>query len=253
LEFPVWIDLGPWRVHPHPLFESLGYFLGFRLYLHLRKGGDHVTDWHRLVVLAAAICGGTIGSKVLAWLEDPARTLGHISDIGLLFSGKSIVGGLVGGLITVELVKKWIGERARTGDLYALPLIAGMAIGRIGCFLTGLSDETHGLPTSLPWGMDFGDGIARHPAQLYELLFLAGLALFIIWRKRRPYLTGDLFMCFMAGYLGWRLLVDFIKPYPDLALGLGAIQWVCLATLIYYAPHIPRLLLPGRTPRSLEG
>ena len=243
MEFPVYIGFGALKFHPHPLFETLGYFLGYRLYLYLRRGkGDHVNDWHRLVVLAAAIVGGTIGSKLLAWVEDPTRTLQHITDIGLLFSGKSIVGGLVGGLIAVELAKGWIRLKTHTGDLYALPLITGMGIGRIGCFLTGLADETHGLPTSLPWGIDFGDGIPRHPTQLYEVLFLGLLALLLWRRSRRPYPTGDLFKGFMVGYLGWRFLIDFVKPYPAVFLGLGSIQWVCLLTVAYYAPHLPRLL-----------
>lgn len=236
------IPLGSLQIHPHPLFESLGYFLGFRLYLRLRRGGDHLKDWHRLVLLAAAICGGTAGSKLLAWLEDPARTLAHVADLSFLLAGKSIVGGLVGGLIAVELVKRWINVHTATGDLYALPLILGMAIGRVGCFLSGLEDETHGVATALPWGIDFGDGIIRHPMQLYEIAFLTGLAAFIIWRRTRPHQVGDLFKCFMVGYLLWRFLADFIKPYPDLALGLGAIQLVCVAALIYYAPHVPRLI-----------
>jgi len=73
--------------------------------------------------------------------------------------GKTIVGALIFGLLTVEFVKRYIGLNQSTGDLYAIPLSLGIAIGRIGCFLTGLSDNTYGIPTSLPWGINFGDGI----------------------------------------------------------------------------------------------
>jgi phosphatidylglycerol:prolipoprotein diacylglycerol transferase len=86
--------------------------------------------------------------------------------------GKTIVGALIGGLITVELMKRYIGLRTSTGDLYAIPLAVGIAIGRIGCFLTGLSDNTYGTASNLPWAIDFGDGIPRHPTQLYEIAFL---------------------------------------------------------------------------------
>ena len=64
--------------------------------------------------------------------------------------GKTIVGALIFGLISVELIKRYIGLRQSTGDLYAIPLALGIAIGRIGCFLTGLSDNTYGTPTNLP-------------------------------------------------------------------------------------------------------
>lgn len=52
-----------------------------------------------------------------------------------------------------------------------------MAVGRLGCFFAGLPDYTYGVPTDLPWGVNFGDGVPRHPVQLYEsaamLLFLS--------------------------------------------------------------------------------
>ena len=128
------------------------------------------------------------------------------------------------------------------GDLYVFPLIVGIAVGRVGCFLTGLADDTYGTATSLPWGVDFGDGVARHPTQLYEIAFLAALAAALAWRARRPYPRGDLFKLFMAAYLGWRLLIDFIKPAHATLLGLSAIQLACIAGLAWYAPHLPRLL-----------
>ena len=243
MQFPVWITLGTWQIHPHPFFETLGYILGYQLYASLRRRqGDPVADLPRLIALAAAAVGGAMGSKLLAWLEDPALTLAHVTDWGFLLGGKSIVGGLLGGLIAVELVKRRIGLRQATGDLYALPLILAIALGRIGCFLTGLADNTHGTATGLPWGVDFGDGIARHPAQLYEAAFLALLAAAIGWRARQPHQQGDRFKLFMVGYLAWRFAVDFIKPYHHILPGLGTIQLVCLAGLLYYAPHIPRLL-----------
>ena len=102
----------------------------------------------------------------------------------LLLGGKTIVGGLVGGLIAVESVKRLRGIRVATGDLLALPLVLGIAIGRIGCFLSGLEDQSYGIATGLPWGVDFGDGIARHPTQLYEIVVLAGLGAMLIVRAR---------------------------------------------------------------------
>ncbi|HKN17974.1 MAG TPA: prolipoprotein diacylglyceryl transferase family protein, partial [Candidatus Sulfotelmatobacter sp.] len=160
--------------------------------------------------------------------------------------GKTIVGALIFGLITVELIKRYIGLRQSTGDLYAIPLALGIAIGRIGCFLTGLADNTYGIPTTLPWAVNFGDGIPRHPTQLYEIIFLLALVPFlykiVALTPSRRFLPGDAFKFFMVAYLTFRLLCDFIKPYPRIFLGLGGIQWACLLTLLYYSRDIARWL-----------
>jgi phosphatidylglycerol:prolipoprotein diacylglycerol transferase len=147
---------------------------------------------------------------------------------------------LVGGLIAVESVKRLRGIRVATGDLLALPLVLGIAIGRIGCFLSGFDDQSYGIGTTLPWGVDFGDGIPRHPTQLYEVVVLAGLGAMLMSRPGSTAPVGDRFKLFMVVYLGFRLLVEFIKPVVRLG-GLSAIQWVCLAVLAYYAVHVPRL------------
>ena len=103
----------------------------------------------------------------------------------------------------------------------------GLPSGGIGCFLTGLSDKTYGTPTNLPWGVDFGDGVRRHPTQLYEAVFLIGLAA-VLYRllpirdaacrtSTREIFdsslhSGDVFKFFMISYLGFRFVLDFWKP-----------------------------------------
>ena len=104
------------------------------------------------------MAGAAFGSKLLFLLEDPRLTWHNLHDPAYLMGGKTIVGALVFGLISVELIKRYIGLRQSTGDLYAIPLALGIAIGRIGCFLTGLADNTYGTPTTLPWAINFGDG-----------------------------------------------------------------------------------------------
>jgi prolipoprotein diacylglyceryltransferase len=112
----------------------------------------------------------------------------------------------------------------------------------MGCFLTGLEDETFGLPTNLPWGVNFGDGIARHPTQIYEIIFLLAWAGFLRWCKRFQLESGDLFKLFMIGYLSFRLGIDFLKPHPFNWLVFSGIQIACLLGLIYYCRSILRLL-----------
>ena len=113
-----------------------------------------------------------------------------------------------------------------------LPLAVAIAIGRIGCFVDGLTDRTFGLPTDLPWAVDFGDGIARHPTQLYEIAAVLILALVVLRPVPAVLPSGARFRAFILGYLAWRLAVDFLKPREPLLWQLDAIQWACLLVLL---------------------
>jgi phosphatidylglycerol:prolipoprotein diacylglycerol transferase len=233
-------------------FEILAYVLGFSVYLLLRhRWKDFLPAPLRLVIIATATTGAVFGAKLLFLLEDSALTMQHLHDPAYLLGGKTIVGALCGGLIAVELMKRYIGLHQSTGDLFAIPLALGIAVGRIGCFLTGLTDNTYGTPTSLRWGVDFGDGVRRHPTQLYEVVFLIAIIPVLAWVLRKTvsggrFRPGDVFKLFMVAYLGFRLLCDFIKPYPRAALGLGTIQWACVLVLLYYANDVRRWVSPAR-------
>lgn len=246
MSFPVYVHLFGLKVHPHFLFETLAYPCGFFAYQRLRRSfGDPVPQSIRWSVIAAAAVGAVIGSKLLYWLEDPYRIAANWHSFSVLWGGKTIVGGLMGGLVAVEWTKHRLHFTTRTGDLFAVPLCVGIAIGRIGCFLTGLADDTYGSRTSLPWGIDFGDGVRRHPTQLYEILFLLLLARLLLLLMCRPHMQGDIFKLFMVAYNGFRLGIDFLKPDPRF-LGMNSIQWACLLVLLYYSPDLWRWLRPAR-------
>ncbi|HET7106818.1 MAG TPA: prolipoprotein diacylglyceryl transferase family protein [Candidatus Acidoferrum sp.] len=245
--FPVYIPVGPLKIHPHLLFETAAYAIAFRVYLTLRKrAGDALDDGARWWIIAAAAMGAMVGSKFLYWLEDPALTLVHWQDPIYLMSGKTIVGALIGGLLAVELTKRILCIERRTGDIFAVPLCVGIAIGRIACFLTGLEDHTVGTATSLPWGIDFGDGIRRHPAQLYEALFALALGVYLWRRMRRSFIPGDIFKQFMVAYFAFRLAVDFLKPDVRVLVGLSSIQLASILMLLYCSTDVFRWLsTPG--------
>jgi phosphatidylglycerol---prolipoprotein diacylglyceryl transferase len=219
-------------VHPelHPLFETLGYASGFALYRWQRRQGDVISQEQRWSILAAATFGALIGSRILGLLEQAPRIQLHWSLL-LAPGGKTIVGGLLGGWLAVEITKRLLKIRTRTGDLFVVPLAIGIAIGRIGCFFAGLADDTYGRPTSLPWGVDFGDGIPRHPTQLYEIIFLLLLAFTLQRMMKRKHREGSVFRVFIGAYLAWRLLIDFLKPQP-IVYAMNAIQWACAAGLL---------------------
>lgn len=233
MTFPVPIPIGPWKIHPHRFFEVLAYFVGGQTFWWLRRRWKDALDGRtRFSVIGGAILGAGIGAKGLHALT-MAPLFSEIGWLGI-FSGKTILGAILGGHIGVEIAKRLVGETRRTGDLFVIPLCLAVAIGRVGCFLTGLDDGTYGGLTSLPWGVDFGDGVFRHPTQLYEsifLLLLIGAALLVRKRLSR---AGDLWRLFLATYCGWRLVIDGLKPYPRVG-GLNAIQWAAMMGLAWLA------------------
>jgi len=237
--FPVYLWIGPVPLHPHWVFETLAYFVGARLYGYVKgQRPDPIGTEHRWWVVAAAFVGAIVGSKLLVLLDHPQLTADSLAQPLALLEGKTIVGGLVGAWLAVELVKRRLGITERTGDVFAIPLTVAIAVGRVGCFLTGLDDNTHGLPSSLPWAVDFGDGIPRHPAQLYEIAFLLLVLLpLLVARYRRPHAQGELWTLFILGYLAFRLGLEFLKPGDPIG-GLTAIQWVCASVLVWYAMRV---------------
>lgn len=231
MEFPIYI----FGIHPHLLFEGLAYFIGFRVYLYTRNK-ERIPMEKAMWVVVGAIFGAAIGSKMVYWFEDPVKTMEQWNNFQYLMEGKTIVGGLLGGLVGVELAKKCIGWKRSTGDDFVLPLAVGMMIGRIGCFLTGLDDHTYGIETTWVTGIDFGDGIQRHPTQIYEIVFLLLLisTLLVIKKQKILLWEGYLFQLFMLSYLIFRFTIDFIKPTPHPYIFLNNIQLVCVIGIIYY-------------------
>jgi phosphatidylglycerol---prolipoprotein diacylglyceryl transferase len=168
--------------------------------------------------------------------------------------GKTIVGGLLGAIFGVETAKRLLDWPASTGDGFVVPLAAALVIGRIGCQLSGVSDLTYGNVTELPWGWDYGDGLARHPTAIYEIL---GVGALTWWTMRARFSqSGDRFRAFVVGYLVLRFGLEYLKPpfgrsaagvlTPERWGSLSAIQWACVAGLAYYAMDILRWLKERR-------
>ena len=89
--------------------------------------------------------------------------------------------------------------------------------------------------------MDLGDGIRRHPVQLYEIAAMA-LLMWALSRIGPPrFAEGDRFRAFLLGYCGWRVLADFLKPGVRFG-GVTFLQWCCLTALVCYAPDLRRML-----------
>ena len=238
----------------HALFEYGGIALGVALYrrARLRSGIGGLTQAGGFAVVAGLLVGAAIGNKLVFLIERP-DVWQRLLDGELAMPGQSIVGGLLGGLIGVEVAKALTGQTRSTGNAMVWPIAIGLAFGRIGCLVAGLHDDTFGVATTLPWGVDFGDGVARHPTQLYDAIVALGLAATVHGRFQR--VPGLAFKLFLSGYLLWRFGVDGLKPVPHAyAFGWSGIQWVCALALAAYAPivraHWQRQSNPGTAIRA---
>ena len=240
MQFPVTIHIGPVTVTLHAVMETLAFFIGFRYFIYLRKKkGDIYTSSSRIWIIIGAIFGALIGSRLIGSLERPYELRMVTNLFDYIYNNKTVIGGFLGGLAGVEIVKKLIGEKKASGDLFVFPMILALIIGRIGCFSMGIYEEVYGMKSSVPWAMNLGDGVPRHPAVLYEICFLI-----LLWialkqlNKGFTFETGALFKLFMIAYLLFRFLLEFLKPHYPVLIGLSTIQLTCLAGLIYYAPFI---------------
>jgi phosphatidylglycerol:prolipoprotein diacylglycerol transferase len=174
-------------------------------------------------ILAGAGLGACVFGTANLWLS------------GMTGIARSVEGAIAGGILAVELYKRIRGIHVRTGARFALPFAVGVAVGRIGCFLSGLDDFTHGSPTLVPWAHDFGDGVPRHPVQLYESAAMAAFAAYYVARvRRRDSFVIDNGFYLAVGYYGvQRFCWEFIKPYGTLIGPFTLFHFLSLAVVAY--------------------
>lgn len=221
---------------------ALAVFLLARHYVPRPPAWTLLPWWKRTLLALSAFVGGSLGGKLPFVLKDPAALL---DGTAWFQDGKTIVAGLIGAYLAVELAKWALEVRVRTGDTFALPLALAMTVGRWGCFFNGCC---YGVETDLPWGVWFRvprDGqwvLARcHPTQLYESLFHFTMAL-VLWQlMARDLLPGQRLKVYLIAYGVYRFLTEYVRPEPVWLLGLTFYQWASLAlaaglTLQWLAP-----------------
>lgn len=200
-----------------------------------------LTDRVRLIEQAgmgyavAILAGAALGGYALGSLN---LVLSGRSGIG-----RSIIGALIGAIVAIELLKLAKGIRGSTGLIFVPALCTTIVIGRIGCFLSGIDDFTYGVATMLPWAHDFGDGVLRHPVQLYEAAAMAAFlaAALVGLRSRSTFFLRNGFYLMTGWYALQRYVWEFYKPYGTVGAGQNVFHLAALA-LAGYA-----ILMIGRT------
>jgi phosphatidylglycerol---prolipoprotein diacylglyceryl transferase len=239
---PILLQAGHLTVTTYAFFVTLGLVTAIALYAYNVRGKS--VGNNGLVIALSAVVGGIIGAKIPIWIAELPQLIVHPSAEHLL-SGRTIVGGLLGGALAVWAVKRKLGIRQRLGNYLVPSLALGIGIGRLGCFFTGCC---YGTPTGMPWGVDFGDHVLRHPTQLYEIAFVFAMFAFAQTTLER-WKPGQLFRVFMIAYFSWRFLIEFIRVDPLAAFGLTYYQIVSAAVVLAY---VAKLVMERSTERAVD-
>ena len=223
----------------HLLFDLLAYGIGTLLLWKVFKPSRPTIEDENLryAYYTVVIIGAFFGAFIIGSLN----TLVSL-DSSKIIIGKSILGAIVGGIIAVESFKKIMNIKGSTGAYFVPSLAVGIAIGRIGCFVSGLDDYTYGVETNSILGYDFGDGILRHPVQLYESLTMAIFFFYtlLLYIKNRDYFEKVIFYQFILVYSLQRFVWEFLKPYESIAFGLNIFQFICLGLVVYALRYLSK-------------
>ena len=239
---PVALRIGPLAIHWYGLMYLVGFALVYALgRVRLARGHTPAftpRDLEDLIFYSVlgVVLGGRLGYVLF---YKPGYYLAHpLETLYLWEGGMSFHGGLIGVILVMLLFARRKGVSFFTVSDFIAPLIPlGLGAGRLGNFING---ELWGRPTDVPWAMVFpqsGDGLPRHPSQLYEL-GLEGIALFALlwWFSSKPRPTGQVSALFLIGYGAFRFLVEFTREPDDflglLAGGMSMGQWLSLPMVL---------------------
>jgi len=208
------------------LCYALGYLTGLAAFVIMAYRRRLATSG-LMAILGAGLIGGLVGANLAQWIFGSE-------------GGKTILGGIAGGYLTVLVYKRYLGIQRSTGDLFAVAICAGEAVGRWGCFFGGCC---YGKICSVPWAV-LQHGALRHPTQLY-LSGANALILLILLRlesKQPP--ENAIFYTQGILYCAARFVIEFFRDTPPPFWGLTLAQWACLGGFAFFSVRLTLLLRP---------
>ena len=224
---------------------------GLLFYYYVKKNNLDLETM--LTILCGCALGALFGSFILNLIlfgqQEFLTKLYHLD-----FNGMSVIGGISGGFIGVEVAKKFVSYKEYTGDLFVMPILIGHTIGRLGCLLGGCC---YGIKCKLPWGivypinspvyfhqikneiisLDSISTVAVHPVPYYEMIFNLCLLVVLYINKSRFHISGALFRCYIVTYCSFRFLMEFFRADTGvfLFIGLKTIQINLVIAIIYFS------------------
>lgn len=233
---PEIFSLGPLSVRWYGALWAVGIFLALIIVSKIYKHENHPQEWidkKFIYVVIGTVLGARLGHCLFyEWhlLNEPVKFLGMTFKYGNPFlvkpwemlyiwqGGLASHGGAIGILIAMYLFSKNVTHKS---------LIWGLDRLVIGAALTGaairlgnlMNSEIYGSVTDMPWGFVFvndpyGDGLAHHPTQIYEMLYCLvtfAITYWMYWKKGAQRRVGLIFGVFLIGIFGTRFLLEFIK------------------------------------------
>ncbi len=206
---------------------------------YLKSGGKPSHHDEGFLIIGIAGLAGLVGARLYHVLESPRELM---ADPSVLYSrfGFAWFGGFLGGFVALLfLARHYKIPALEFMDLCSPAAAVGYAIGRIGCLLSG--DGDYGVPTTLPWGMSFPNGVvpttARvHPTPIYEFFIWLVIAA-VLWRMgkktasgARP--SGEIFCGYLILTGAARFLIEFIRINPRSFFGLSNAQTASLVSIV---------------------
>jgi len=191
------------------------------------------------LIIGIAGLAGLVGARLYHVLETPRELIDHPSVLISRF-GFAWFGGFLGGFVALAI----LAGRFRIPLLEFLDICSpaaavGYGIGRIGCLLSG--DGDYGVPTTLPWGMSFPNGVVPttervHPTPLYEFFIWLAIGAFL-WQLGKRALagearSGEVFCGYLILTGVARFLIEFIRINPRSFFGLSNAQAASLLSLL---------------------
>ena len=217
-----------------PFFYALGYLTGLAaFYVMARRRG--IATSGVMALMGAGLIGGLAGANLTQWVFGGT-------------AGKTVLGAVAFGYLAVFLYKRHLGITRPTGDLFAVALCAGEAVGRFGCFFGGCC---YGIPAHVPWAI-WQHGDWRHPTQIYDsLACLLILGALLTYERTGPRENAVFYVQGLL-YCVARFVIEFYRehptPPPD---GLTVAQWGCAAGILFFGAHLAHLLrLPSPRPEA---
>jgi hypothetical protein len=213
------------------------------------QASSELRSGQKLGIAIGGIIGATFAAKVPFILtSDPSAGV-----LAAWFGdGKTVLWGLAGGYVGVEVAKWSLYVRGRTGNRFVVPVAAAIAIGRLGCLFNGCC---YGIPTDQSWGVRSiaadGGVLLRHPAPLYESFFHAAFA--VVAARCGAAVSADVGVKQYGGqvdalrtlgvapraYLLLPITVAFLVGTPLLEwLSFSAARWISMVTFSWSYPEI---------------